>query len=125
MTALDGLTKCVAGECQQVCFSQNADCNGLVEDGCETSIGNDKNNCGGCGIKCDDICVSGECGCKDGVYFADSNACKLTDRDNQNCGACGNVCPPKPHGPPPTQTCVQGTCNDTASRSVALERAGD
>jgi len=124
MTSVNAFTKCVEGECQPVCLVTNADCNGVVEDGCETNISRDKNNCGGCGIQCADICDNGECGCRDGEYCPDSNMCKLLDRDNQNCGACGNVCPPNPHGPPPTgasRSCVQGTCNALACQNLRFD----
>jgi len=55
---------CVNGECVMSCDERSADCNGLVEDGCETNIWSDPLNCGGCGIECPGVgqaCVVGTC----------------------------------------------------------------
>src|SRR5437773_4373126 len=38
--------------CQFVCASGSADCNNNPNDGCETSVASDANNCGGCGVAC-------------------------------------------------------------------------
>lgn len=78
------------------------DCDELIENGCETNIFTDIENCGGCGILCDDangtpICVDGKCDsvciksfvdCK-GDYRCETN----TTTSVNNCGECDNVCP--------------------------------
>jgi hypothetical protein len=40
-----------------------ANCNGTVNDGCETSTSNDTSNCGACGTVCavGQSCVNGHC----------------------------------------------------------------
>jgi hypothetical protein len=63
-TANGGPT-CSGGVCGYVCYAGYADCNHLVNDGCEAKIGSDPKNCGGCGIQCDTAhgqpCVLGKC----------------------------------------------------------------
>ncbi len=56
-------TSCVLGQCQTVCFSAFADCNGDIQgDGCELQVWGDVNNCGGCGHSCSPGgCITGEC----------------------------------------------------------------
>jgi subtilisin family serine protease len=44
---------CQAGDCAiAACDAGWADCNGVLDDGCETSVVSDPNNCGGCGVQC-------------------------------------------------------------------------
>ena len=56
---------CVYGKCEWSCNRGWGDCNGNRDDGCETNIGSDPKNCGGCGIACDGVagqaCVDGQC----------------------------------------------------------------
>ena len=55
---------CTAGACGIVaCQANHADCNGVFADGCETSTGNDVNNCGACVVVCatGHTCVHGVC----------------------------------------------------------------
>jgi hypothetical protein len=56
---------CSYGTCERTCETGWGDCNGNRDDGCETNIGSDPKNCGGCGIVCDGIagqaCVDGQC----------------------------------------------------------------
>lgn len=54
---------CRAGECSiRTCASGWDDCNAVVDDGCETPLGNDE-NCGMCEERCDDgtTCVDATC----------------------------------------------------------------
>ena len=47
-------------ECGIVCAPDYRDCDGLIENGCEVHVNrfeDDMNNCGGCGIRCDDTLV--------------------------------------------------------------------
>lgn len=112
-------TQCSGGKCRPFCMSAELrDCNGLVDDGCETSIANDPNNCGSCGNKCADgvPCIEGVCGCEAGRTVCNGRCVDLLG-DNGNCGACGTVCPWNPrlcepkNLPPNTATgCKNGQC---------------
>ena len=111
--------KCVGGACQMTCNTQlnGADCNGRIEDGCETTLGTNQ-NCGGCGDVCPagSICEAGKCtSCKPDEVFC-FNRCVNLKNDPNNCGACSNWCSPNPAGfppPPPRMAygCNDGTCN--------------
>ena len=56
---------CRLGRCEIECKSGYADCDGRVENGCETHVAADPRNCGACGAQCDlsfgQPCVSGAC----------------------------------------------------------------
>ncbi|MBX3213287.1 MAG: hypothetical protein KF850_14725 [Labilithrix sp.] len=116
-------TQCVDGACQRQCVPrsgvQYGDCNGLVDDGCETNLGNDPDHCGACGNACPAgpdgarRCINGQCGCPIGQTWCDSVGCTDTAIDDTNCGACGNVCQGTDAGPPPPNMeyrCLQGKC---------------
>ncbi|AKU97744.1 Tryptophan synthase alpha chain [Labilithrix luteola] len=97
-----GRFTCVAGKCELSCADNKLDCNGVVDDICETQLGTN-DNCNGCGDKCPDpnkpcffdrTAGKGKCGCDDGyTYCAKSqNKCTILSVDDNNCGACGNTC---------------------------------
>jgi hypothetical protein len=87
-----------------------------VEDGCETDIAHDPDNCGGCGEECEEIpngyracsnmrCVLG--GCELGYEHCDDslvNGCETDIWSDGNCGGC--FAGPCPAG----QTCQAGVC---------------
>ncbi len=56
---------CVNGSCETRCLAGHANCNGNLEDGCETQIEFDPHNCGECGHECDGVagqaCIGGRC----------------------------------------------------------------
>ena len=115
------LFSCVDGRCVMVCKENAHDCDGLVETGCETRTDWDSENCGGCGVKCNnsdifDGCWYSRCGlCTDGKTFClEVGDCVQTRDDDKNCGACGNVCDPAGDGstPPPNMYfgCQSSTC---------------
>ncbi len=96
---------CGGGECRvEGCFMGFANCDGDDEDGCETPIDTDVNNCGGCGRTCvfangTGQCVAGECvltSCA--TDFADcdgrgDNGCEADlNNDPQTCGGCFAGC---------------------------------
>lgn len=92
--------RCVEGACVFECIVAGDpfyDCNGIIDDGCETNVGKDDENCGGCGIKCAPgvRCISGQCGCPSGLVDCGGD-CVDTRFDDMNCGACHNECPPFP-----------------------------
>jgi hypothetical protein len=110
---------CVAGQCVGACASDWADCNGDKSiDGCETNIGTDPYNCGGCGVTCPQInsgatCVNGVCQLQCLPGFANCNG-DLTDgcetnttSSVSNCGTCGRSCPLLGFATP---QCVNGQC---------------
>lgn len=109
---------CLNGACRLFCNTLHADCDGVLENGCETRLGTDT-DCAACndacppsqtcrGGTCTDKClpptVDTECGCKD------------LQTDDANCGACGVRCDAQPAGlpfPPPNARygCVGGSCD--------------
>jgi hypothetical protein len=54
---------------------------------------NDRDNCGGCGVRCPAgvPCSDGTCGCPSGTTSCDQR-CVDTHSDADNCGACGVRC---------------------------------
>lgn len=53
---------CVNGRCELTCQSElfpELDCDGNPDNGCETSIWTDNQNCGACGVRC--TCIEGVC----------------------------------------------------------------
>lgn len=90
-------TYCEGGQCKFTCLTGYEDCDGIIDNGCESLLNSDPNNCGVCGNKCgaNMECVSGICKCKSG--FADCNpnidGCETNiTSDSNNCGACNNKC---------------------------------
>jgi hypothetical protein len=56
--------KCVSGRCEVTCeprFSQEADCDGNPDNGCEAYLMFDRQNCGACGNVCFTNCEGGFC----------------------------------------------------------------
>ncbi len=117
---------CESGVCESVSFYQGgvlvylnyADCNGNKRsDGCETNIGSDVNNCGGCGVKCSTNHVTpycsptqlgGVCGGTCAAGWADCNGnmqdgCESSLASESSCGSCGNSCAPG-------DSCTNGRC---------------
>lgn len=52
---------CAEGGCVLACVSGTGDCNAVRDDGCETDVTADRQNCGGCGISCGALCGEGAC----------------------------------------------------------------
>ena len=112
-------TSCNNGKCTPVCNAGWMNCNGDWTDGCETNVGTDASNCGGCKSKCPTYpystttCSNGKCTpvCNSGMKDCNGNwldGCETdTSKDTNNCGSCGMVCPTYPHS---TTTCSNGKC---------------
>jgi hypothetical protein len=115
--------QCVDGQCEYQCRDSLTfgwiprDCDNLLDNGCETNVFSDTNNCGACGNKCPAgwPCLHGACGCTPPETVCDGK-CVDTNFDDKNCGACGNACGPRTDGcdPLPPHTyygCQLGSCN--------------
>ena len=117
-----GTTTCSGGNCMPVCTGSNLDCDGDVNNGCETDTNTDINNCGACAVQCTNpngvtSCSGGTCNpiCNPGFDDCDgnpNNGCE-TDLNNDlaNCGSCNNMCL-NPNG---TTSCVSGVCAPVCS----------
>lgn len=121
---VDGLNmggRCIDGKCAFECIKLGGnanfrDCNGILDDGCETDVAWDAANCGACGHACPPGvgCFDGKCGCSGGKVDC-NGTCVDVATDPENCGACGNVCeePVDPCDPLPKNafyTCNGGKC---------------
>ncbi|MDF2695946.1 MAG: Tryptophan synthase alpha chain, partial [Labilithrix sp.] len=109
---------CVDGQCVKECSSTSsatyADCNGVLDDGCEIKLGSN-DNCNGCGDRCPDPkkpCIfdaataKGQCGCDPGLEYC--GRCIDPKIDDLNCGGCGVVCDPGGDGGPPRDHAYYG-----------------
>jgi hypothetical protein len=117
---------CAKSQCKMLCADSFADCNGFVDDGCETNVGSDRENCGACGTKCaaGQICWNGACGCPPG-YTQCGDQCVKTTEDDTNCGACGNVCgPPGPGAPAGAWPCGVDVYPPNAAFNCASSSCG-
>lgn len=87
---------CSIGKCKiGTCDTGYADCNHVVDDGCEQNVASDVDNCGSCGHSCSfqhstGICSVGEClvtSCNSGYGScdgSDDNGCETNLNTNQN-----------------------------------------
>ena len=112
--------ECVEGKCALQCNTGFGDCDGIVDNGCETPLSVD-DNCKSCGTKCaaDKPCIWRDdgyaCGCRDGEVPCSNGlyvTCLDTSRDDNSCGACGNVCPAGLVERNSYKGCVGGTCGN-------------
>ena len=96
---------CNGGTCgEKACAPGLMDCDNNTNNGCETNLASDPNNCGFCGNSCSlpnatATCVGGVCrvgSCTGGFLNCDgvpSNGCETDPRTSAlNCGACGRAC---------------------------------
>jgi hypothetical protein len=75
------------------CPELHANCDLDPTNGCESSILHDNDNCGECGIKCQNgqTCQTGVCLCPHNGASC-NDVCTFLYADPLNCGTCGNVC---------------------------------
>ncbi|MBN2497801.1 MAG: proprotein convertase P-domain-containing protein [Deltaproteobacteria bacterium] len=112
-----GVASCRDRICELVgCQAGRADCNGTSNDGCETDLRSDTENCGHCGQRCEPpraeaVCEQGRCGVAS--CAAGWGDCNLDPDDgcetdllssSRHCGGCGRICP---RG----IACSDGTCS--------------
>jgi hypothetical protein len=97
---------CAQGQCKMLCTdSYYRDCDGLVENGCETRI-DTVTNCGGCGTVCPDgfQCSPVTRTCFDARCLPPAllcnGVCVDPTSDDYNCGSCGKQCNQSPPGKP-------------------------
>jgi hypothetical protein len=63
---------CFEYECRiSQCEQGHRDCNNIYNDGCETDVANDENNCGECGLSCRALPNVQEASCQNGVCAVD------------------------------------------------------
>lgn len=114
--ASNGTAACIDGACTTVgCDADFLDCNSNPDDGCETRVVNNDENCGACGVDCRTIggatgaCSGRACiivGCPTGTGNCDNlaaNGCETPLNTTNNCGGCGVRCPTG-------GLCVDGEC---------------
>jgi len=100
-TRADGFPICSDRTCTIGCNTGFGDCNGVVEDGCETPLSDDPKNCGACNNECPEqspVCSGGKCRVSCSGTKADCNAdpsdgCEADlESDAAHCGACDAPC---------------------------------
>lgn len=89
---------CVGGECQLTsCPDGLDDCNGLVDDGCETSTAKSAEHCGQCNAACPAgfECLSGVCSCVKNAdcNYGDGGIC-MPDGERRVCRCAAGNCQP-------------------------------
>ena len=112
---------CATGMCAVAeCATGHGNCDGMDENGCETSL-DSLTDCGGCGVPCaldhaDASCGTGSCrlmGCDGGYYDCDGvdgTGCEATLDTLTNCGGCMIPCA-LDHA---SESCATSTCALTA-----------
>lgn len=101
----NAIAQCVSGQCTiQSCHMGYQDCNLDSNDGCETNLNSDNNNCNICGVVCtlqnaSSSCINGQCviiSCNLGYSNCNNLAddgCEVDlNNDSNNCGVCGIDC---------------------------------
>ncbi len=132
-------SRCVQAACELECFSEfnpidPADwrnCNAKVDDGCESNVFSDPNNCGVCGNACapGKSCIEGKCGCPTGLTECNGQ-CVDTKNDDNHCGACNNGCAEddgtcKPAPPNTKYGCRNGMCRNLKCKDRGADCNGD
>lgn len=111
---------CSRGQCQPRCDAGFANCTLDANDGCETQVTSDDQNCGFCGFICvksghmldGATCEAGSCkgDCQDGYKDCNSDpsdACEVYLGSRENCGACGVDCVADLHFSEDTVACTR------------------
>lgn len=132
-------SRCTKGSCELECYTEPnligqeewRNCNGLVDDGCETDVTVDANNCGACGNACaaGTPCIEGKCGCPAGRIPC-NGMCVDPMNDDNHCGGCGQPCSPPadacdPFQPNTLYGCHQGQCGHKKCAEPFVDCNGD
>lgn len=128
---------CVDGMCVMTCHTTDdlrpvGDCDGIIDNGCETLLETD-DNCKACGKKCapgEHCVVRGQhdvgCGCHDNqmycqLYPGGPHGCVEIRDDDAHCGTCQNACDYTGGGaslPPHSYYgCINSTCGNLKCHS--------
>jgi hypothetical protein len=88
--------ECKAGVCSAgKCKAGYGDCNGKLEDGCETPL-TTPDSCGGCGVRCgtdQPFCKEGKCASDCGTLTPCGFSCVDLTKSSDHCGSCERKCP--------------------------------
>jgi hypothetical protein len=124
---------CSGGFCNSSCNSGFGNCTEpsapTADDGCESNINSDANNCGACGRPCStanvsgapvcslglcaSACVAGFSNCAEPVAPAVDDGCEThTQSDPNNCGGCFRACSGSNVS---AKSCSNGLCTSTCS----------
>jgi uncharacterized protein (TIGR02145 family) len=81
----NAIAQCVNGACSMVCNDGYSDCNGDLNDGCETNTKTSLTNCGACGITCPpgQKCENGKCIVSTDVTDTEGNTYKMVQIGTQ------------------------------------------
>ena len=122
---------CLNGQCQMLCSDPKnyLDCNGYVEDGCETKLGSD-DNCLGCGDKCPPgFTCDAQTGCYDPSCHLPrvmcGNDCVNLDNDDRHCGQCNYACriaEPLPPDAPPAPPHMSYRCSSRQCNQLVCDQ---
>ncbi len=128
---------CTDGHCDITCSAGTANCDDDLENGCETSISGDVDNCGACDNVCNlphasAVCNDGNCGiefidgvksCQDGWGDCDNepeNGCETNLRTSvEHCGICDSECSVLGGNERGTPYCDAGACSATCTEPYA------
>lgn len=93
---INGIRNCIAGKCNiEACIAGYADCDHNINNGCETNLQTDPNNCGQCSHVCSNQCINGACEpipitCSGIDEIECGGTCILIDINH--CGSCDTKC---------------------------------
>ena len=115
--ATNGVSSCMSGACGITCSANYADCDGNLNNGCETSTAANVSNCGACGTVCNGThgtatCSSGMCGITCTAGFANCDGTLTTGCETT--GTCSG--PPSCYG-------LTANCGPTSNESCCASAA--